>query len=34
VADEYSRADERFTIFLCKDMHQPPGTLWPRIKAW
>ena len=34
VADEYSRADERFTIFLCKDMYQPLATLWPRMKAW
>ena len=34
VDDEYSRADERFTIFLCKDMHSPLGALWTRIKAW
>ena len=34
VTDEYARADERFTIFLCKGMHPPLATLWPRIKAW
>lgn len=30
----YSRADERFTIFLCRDLHPPFGVLWPQIKAW
>jgi hypothetical protein len=34
VADEYSRADERFIIFLCKDMRPSLGRLWPRIKVW
>lgn len=34
VAAEYSRADERFTIFLCRNMQPPLGELWPRIKAW
>lgn len=33
VADEYSRADERFTIFLCKDMRPSLGRLWSRIKV-
>ena len=30
----YSRADERFTIFVCRDIHPPFDVLWPRIKAW
>lgn len=34
VANPYSRADERFTIFLCRANRQPLSTLWPRIKAW
>ncbi len=34
VAEEYSRADERFTVFLCRDMVAPLGTLWPKLKAW
>jgi hypothetical protein len=34
VVSEYSRADERFTIFLCRDMHPPLGKLWPQIKSW
>jgi hypothetical protein len=34
VRSEYSRADERFTIFVCRDMHPPLGTLWPQIRAW
>ena len=34
IAEKYSRANERFTIFLCRDMHSPWGTLWPQIKAW
>ncbi len=34
VTDAYARADERFTILLCREMHPPLATLWPRIKAW
>ncbi|HEV2646889.1 MAG TPA: glycosyltransferase family 39 protein [Acidobacteriaceae bacterium] len=30
----YSRADERFTIFLCRNMHPPLRILWPQIKSW
>jgi hypothetical protein len=30
----YSRHDERFSVFLCRDLNQPFATLWPRIKAW
>lgn len=34
VNDSYSRADERFEIFLCRDMHPELQILWPKIKAW
>ncbi len=34
VAAKYSRADERFDIFLCKELHPPLESLWPQIKAW
>lgn len=34
VDSKYSRADERFTIFLCKGIYPSLGTLWPKIKAW
>jgi hypothetical protein len=34
VDSQYARADERFTIFLCKDIYPPLPVLWPRIKAW
>lgn len=30
----YSRNDERFTIFLCRDLQIPLSSLWPHIKAW
>jgi len=30
----YSRADERFTILLCRDMNRPLGVLWAQLKAW
>jgi hypothetical protein len=34
IESSYSRADEQFTIFLCKDIRPPLGILWPHIKAW
>jgi hypothetical protein len=34
VNDPYSRADERFEIFLCRDMSPRLDAAWPRIKSW
>jgi hypothetical protein len=34
VDSRYARADERFTIFLCKDIQIPLPVLWPQIKDW
>ena len=34
VETPYSRADERFEIFLCRGMHPELKVLWPKIKAW
>jgi hypothetical protein len=34
VNSEYSRGDERYTIFVCRGIHPPLGVLWPHIKAW
>jgi 4-amino-4-deoxy-L-arabinose transferase-like glycosyltransferase len=31
---EYSRNDERYTIFMCRGMYTPLAALWPHIKAW
>lgn len=31
---EYSRDDERYTIFMCRGIYPPLGVLWPRMKAW
>jgi hypothetical protein len=30
----YSRRDEHFDIFLCRNLNQPLQTLWPNIKSW
>ncbi len=30
----YSRRDEHFDIFLCRDLNQNLQTLWPNIKKW
>jgi hypothetical protein len=30
----YSRRDEHFVIFLCRDLNQDLHTLWPSIKKW
>jgi hypothetical protein len=30
----YGRADERFTLFLCRDLRVPFDKLWPQMKAW
>lgn len=34
VNSEYSRSDERYTIFMCKGLQVPLASLWPHIKAW
>ena len=34
VNSEYSRKDERYTIFMCRGIYPPWGVLWPHIKAW
>lgn len=34
VDNPWSRVDERFEIFLCRDIHPELKTLWPKIKAW
>ena len=34
VTDPYSRADEQFTIFLCRGMDGSLKALWPKIKSW
>ena len=31
---QYSRRDEHFDIFLCRDLNQDLHTLWPSIKKW
>ncbi len=30
----YSRRDEHFDIFLCRNLNQPLSALWPKIKGW
>ncbi len=30
----YSRRDEHFDIFLCRNLNQPLASLWPSIKSW
>jgi hypothetical protein len=30
----YSRRDEHFDIFLCRNLNQPLSALWPKIKKW
>ncbi|MEK6283129.1 MAG: glycosyltransferase family 39 protein [Acidobacteriota bacterium] len=30
----YSRRDEHFDIFLCRNLNQPLSALWPSIKSW
>ena len=30
----YSRRDEHFDIFLCRDLNQNLHTLWPNIRKW
>ncbi|HYJ86204.1 MAG TPA: glycosyltransferase family 39 protein [Pyrinomonadaceae bacterium] len=30
----YSRRDEHFDIFLCRNLNQPLSSLWPKIKGW
>jgi hypothetical protein len=34
IQSPYSRVDERFTLFVCRDIHPSFGVLWPQIKAW
>jgi hypothetical protein len=34
VNSEYSRENERYTIFMCRGMHSSLTTLWPNIKSW
>ncbi len=34
VNDPYSRADERFHIFLCRGIRTELHVLWPRLKSW
>ena len=34
VNDPYSRADERFDIFLCRGIRTELHALWPEIKSW
>ena len=34
VNSEYSRDDERYTIFICRGIYPSLGALWPHIKAW
>jgi hypothetical protein len=34
VNSDYSREDERYTIFMCRGMNPPLAALWPHIKAW
>ena len=30
----YSRRDEHFEIFLCRDLNAPLSELWPKMKKW
>jgi hypothetical protein len=34
VRSDYSREDERFTIFMCRGIYPPLGVLWPHIKSF
>lgn len=34
VNSEYSRDDERYTIFMCRGLQVPLAALWPHIKTW
>ena len=34
VRSPYARADEQFTLFLCRDLSVRFAELWPKIKSW
>jgi len=34
VSHPYSRRDEHFDVFLCRDLNENLQTLWPKIKKW